>query len=117
MRKIVITGAAGLVGQNLIVRLKDRADLKLVGILRHPSNTLIFRQLHPNTEIVEADLAQSGKWQDAFADADSIVMSQAQIGGLFETEFTANNITATRHVLDAMQTYKVPYLVHISSSV
>ena len=35
MRKIVITGAAGLVGQNLVARLKSRPDLELVGIDKH----------------------------------------------------------------------------------
>jgi nucleoside-diphosphate-sugar epimerase len=38
MRKIVITGAAGLVGQNLVARLKSRPDLELVGIDKHPAH-------------------------------------------------------------------------------
>lgn len=32
-------------------------------------------------------------------------------------EFVDNNVTSTRHILDAMRTHRVPYFVHISSSV
>ena len=35
--KIVITGGAGLVGQNLIVRLKQRGFTHLVAIDKHPT--------------------------------------------------------------------------------
>ena len=41
-RKIVITGAAGLVGQNLIPRLENRNLGELVAIDKHPTNTEIF---------------------------------------------------------------------------
>ena len=39
MSKIVITGAAGLVGQNVIARLKSEPGMQIVGIDKHPSNT------------------------------------------------------------------------------
>ena len=42
---------------------------------------------------LEADLAQPGPWQDMFAGADAVLISQAQIGGLEGAAFTANNIT------------------------
>ncbi|MDR3474692.1 MAG: NAD-dependent epimerase/dehydratase family protein [Devosia sp.] len=117
MRKIIIAGAAGLVGQNLVARLKARPDLKLVGIDKHPANVRLFRQVHPEVEIIEADLAVPGPWADVFAGADTVVINQAQIGGLFEAEFTANNVTATEHILSAVEVHRVPYFVGISSSV
>lgn len=117
MRKIIITGAAGLVGQNLVARLKNRTDLKLVAIDKHTKNVDLFRQIHHDVEMIEADLAVAGEWQKSFAGADSIVLNQAQIGGLFEEEFIANNITATERILDAVRINQIPYFVHISSSV
>jgi nucleoside-diphosphate-sugar epimerase len=117
MQKIVITGAAGLVGQNLVVRLKERSDIELVGIDKHPSNVAIFRQLHPQVEIIEADLARPGDWMRAFEGADAAVISHAQIGGVVAAEFIANNVTATAHVLEAIERSAVPYFVGISSSV
>ncbi len=117
MRKIVITGVAGLVGQNLVARLKDRADLTLVGIDKHPANAALFRKVHPSVELIEADLSRPGSWSEAFAGADAVVINQAQIGGLFEAEFVANNVTASEHILAAIEAHKVPYFVGISSSV
>jgi len=44
-------------------------------------------------------------------------MLQAQIGGTDYCEFVRNNVGSSRLVLDAIKTHRVPYLVHISSSV
>ncbi len=117
MPKIVVTGAAGLVGQNVIARLKTNPDLKIVGIDKHPGNTALLRKLHPEIEVINADLAVEGPWMDAFADADCVLLNQAQIGGLEEQEFIDNNITATEKIVEAMRRHRTPYFVHISSSV
>jgi nucleoside-diphosphate-sugar epimerase len=116
-RKIVITGAAGLVGQNLVARLKSRPDLQLIGIDKHAANIRLFRQLHPGIEMIEADLAQSGTWADCISGADAVVVNQAQIGGLHQAEYEANNVTATRRVLEAVEAHNVSYFVGMSSSV
>jgi nucleoside-diphosphate-sugar epimerase len=121
--KIVITGAAGLVGQNLIVGLLDRAReapdtaLEIVAIDKHPTNTATLARLHPGITVIEADLAEPGAWADSFTGAEALVQLHAQIGGLDGGEFDRNNITATRHVLEATKAAGIPYLVHISSSV
>ena len=116
MTTVLVTGAAGLVGQNLIPRLKARG-FTVVGVDKHPSNTARLRALHPDITVIEADLAQPGAWQDAFAGVDAVVLNQAQIGGLERAEFVANNVTATEHILAAIARHKVPYFVHVSSSV
>ncbi|HEX7915704.1 NAD-dependent epimerase/dehydratase family protein, partial [Rudaea sp.] len=46
--KIVLTGAAGLVGQNLVVELKAQGYTNLVAIDKHEYNLGILRQLHPD---------------------------------------------------------------------
>lgn len=117
MARIVITGAAGLVGQNLIAGIADRGDLQIVAIDKHPTNTAVLAKLHPGIEVIEADLAQPGTWTGAFKGADAVIQLHAQIGGLDPEEFEANNVRATRLVLDAMKAETVPYLVHVSSSV
>ncbi len=117
MKRIVITGAAGLVGQNLVAQLKDRSDLQLVGIDKHHANVALFRQLHPKIEMIEADIARPGEWTRAFAGADAVLINQAQIGGLDEAEFVRNNVEATRLILAEIERHKVPYFVGISSSV
>lgn len=114
---IVITGAAGLVGQNLIPRLKARAAGPLIAIDKHPANARTLARLHPDVRVIEADLAVPGEWQEAFAGAQALVLNHAQIGALSEEPFLANNVTATQHVLAAAKAGGVGYVVHVSSSV
>lgn len=115
--KLVLTGAAGLVGQNLVVELGSRGYRNLVAIDKHAYNLDILRQLHPDVRCVLADLAQPGTWEDEFAGAACVVQLHAQITGKQSGLFVRNNIDATRRVLDAVRAHAVPYLVHISSSV
>lgn len=115
--KIAITGAAGLVGQNLIPRLKARGYGDIVAVDKHPANTALLRRLHPDIEIVEADLARAGPWRQAVAAADVAVVCHAQIGGLDRDAYARNNITATERLLDAVASRPDVYLVHVSSSV
>jgi nucleoside-diphosphate-sugar epimerase len=116
-RPIVITGAAGLVGQNLIPRLKARHAGPLIAIDKHPANTKTLARLHPDVRVIEADLAVDGAWREAFAEARALVLNHAQIGALTEAPFIANNVTATRNVLAAAKASGVGYIVHVSSSV
>lgn len=115
--RIIIPGAAGLVGQNLILRLKERGMDDILAIDKHPDNVPLLRELHPDIEIIEADLADPGPWQDRFAGGDVVVMLQAHIGSSRSEPFVRNNITSTENVLSAISHQGVPYLVHLSSSV
>ena len=113
--KVVITGGAGLVGQNLIVRLLERGckDLRVIDKSSH--NLAVARELHRDVTFIEADLAESGNWQEAFADVDIVVTLHAQIGSLTPEEFHRNNVTATENVLAVVP--RSAYVVHVSSSV
>jgi len=115
--KIVVTGAAGLVGQNLIVQLKANGFNNIVAIDKHPYNTKILANLHPDIKVIFADLAEKGEWQNSFINASCVVMLQAQIGGLTIDPFIRNNINSTKLIIELMKKHNVPYLIHISSSV
>lgn len=115
--KIVITGAAGLVGQNLIVELKQQGYSQLVAIDKHAHNLAILQELHPDVRVVNADLAEPGPWVGEFEGANCAVQLHAQITGKTTDLFVRNNLTATAHVLQAIKDAAVPYMVHISSSV
>lgn len=115
--RIIITGAAGLIGQNLVTRLKGREGLEIVGIDKHPANVRTLRRLNPEIEVIEADLARPGTWERAFDKGGTLVLNHAQIGALEEQPFIDNNITATKNVLEASRRAGLPYIVHISSSV
>jgi len=72
-----VTGAASLVGQNLIPRLKAN-----IGIDKHPANCAIFRKLHPDVRLIEAALAHDDGWHDALFGADTFVSAHAPSGGI-----------------------------------
>lgn len=114
---ILLPGGAGLVGQNLVARLKARGYSNIVVLDKHRANLEVLRQVQPDITAEYADLAEPGDWQRRFVDAEVVVMLQAQIGGNDYQEFVRNNIDSTRLILDAISANSVPYLVHISSSV
>lgn len=116
-RKIIVTGAAGLVGQNLIQRLIARQVGNILAIDKHPVNTALLRRLHPKIAVIEADLAQAGSWEETFAGAEALVLNHAQIGALTEEPFIANNVAATERVIAAAKAAAIGNVVHISSSV
>ncbi|QDM17987.1 NAD-dependent epimerase/dehydratase family protein [Tardiphaga sp. vice278] len=115
--RIAVTGAAGLVGQNIIPRLKARGYTDILAIDKHPANTAILRKLHPDITVIEADLAHADGWQEPLATCDVVVISHAQIGGIDPQAYTDNNVTATRRVIDVLKIRNQAYVVGISSSV
>lgn len=115
--KIVLLGGAGLVGQNLVVLLKDEGFGNLTIVDKHAANVAVLRKMHPELSVIEADMAKPGPWQDAMAGANAVVMLQAQIGGEDESAFTRNNVESTVQAIDACKRHGVDYIVHISSSV
>ncbi|GAC1339354.1 MAG: SDR family oxidoreductase [Acetobacteraceae bacterium] len=115
--RIVVTGGAGLLGQNLIQRLRARGVGTLISIDKHHANNQVLRQQHPDVTVIEADIASPGEWESALEHCSILVIGHAQIGGLNPAEFVRNNVEATRRLLDAAQRRNIPYLVHISSSV
>ncbi len=115
-RKIVVTGAAGLVGQNLIPRLEQESFGEIVAIDKHPTNTETLRRLHPNLRVIHTDLSVAGPWQDEFVGCTHLMNGHAQIGGIYTADYTRNNITATERVIEAAVRNNVSYAVNISSS-
>ena len=115
--KIILPGGAGLVGQNLIPRLKAKGYTNIVVLDKHRHNLDVLQQMHPDITAEWADLAAPGPWSKHFEGVDTVVMLQAQIGAKERETYVRNTVTSTRHVLDAIEKYQVPYIVHISSSV
>ncbi len=115
--KIVLPGGAGLVGQNLVARLKARGYTNITVLDKHRANLAVLRQVQPDITVEYADLAEPGPWQQQFQDADVVVMLQAQIGGNDYQDFVRNNLDATRLILETIQRSQPMQLIHISSSV
>ena len=115
--KIVLPGGAGLVGQNLVARLKANGYTNIIVIDKHKENLEVLRLAHPSIEAHFANLSRLGEWTNHFEDAEVVVMLQAQIGGLDYQEFVENNVDSTRNILSLIKQYDIPKIIHISSSV
>ena len=117
MKKIIVTGGAGLVGHNLVGELANLEEVEIVVIDRNKANLANLKRLHPRIIDVLSDLAEQESWTNHFSQADVVVMLQAQIGGTSEEEFVNNNVVATRNILDCVTEYGINRLIHVSSSV
>jgi nucleoside-diphosphate-sugar epimerase len=99
------------------VLFRSTGEFQLIGADKHPQNTRALRELHPAVEVIEADLAEPGAWQEVAADCDALILLQAQIGGLDPEQFRRNNIASTGLLLEAAARGRRPFVVHVSSSV
>jgi nucleoside-diphosphate-sugar epimerase len=114
---IIITGAAGLVGQNLVLMLQELGYRDIVAIDKHARNLEVLRTLAPDAKTVVADLAEPGDWERLFAPDAVVVVLHAQITGKHPQAFERNNIAATERLLAAVRSAGARFLVHVSSSV
>jgi len=117
MNKIVLPGGAGLVGQNLVARLRAKGYSDIVVIDKHKENLATLKSVQPDVLVELADLSKPGDWQRHFEGAAVVVMLQAQIGGIHYQEFVDNNVSSTHLILEEVRKNKIPQLIHISSSV
>lgn len=115
--QIVITGGAGLVGQNLALMLSEAGYSNVVSIDKHARNLKLLAELNPRTRIVEADVAHSGEWELEFETCDIAIVLHAQITGKTSAPFLRNNVEASKRVFETIASRRVPYTVHVSSSV
>jgi len=115
--RIVITGGAGLVGQNLVLMLTERGYKNIFVIDKHAANLQLLSTLNPGVTTICADVALIGAWSDALIACDVAIVLHAQITAKESATFIRNNIEATRVVLGVLKEHNVPYTIHISSSV
>ncbi len=114
--KIIITGAAGLVGQNL-VHLLIKEGYPVVAMDKNEENLALLREVNPTAKALLVDLSKPGNWEAEFKDATAIVQLQAQISAKTIEPFMRNNVDSVKNVLEACKRYKIKNLVHLSSSV
>jgi len=116
MKKIVVTGAAGLVGQNLIPMLV-KEGYRVTALDRNAHNLALLKQLNPDVKIIQADVSEHGSWEDAFKDVGCVIQLHAQIAAPSAGPFVKSNVEGVKHVLELCKTHKIKNLIHLSSSV
>lgn len=109
--RILITGAGGLIGRQLLLRLKSRGYV-VVGLARGAA---------PDSELIECDLASSGDVGRALslASPDLIIHAAGSLLGTdpaWAIEGYYNNVIAMAHVVRAAIKQGVKRLIFLSSN-
>jgi nucleoside-diphosphate-sugar epimerase len=115
--RVVVTGAAGLVGQNLVLMLRECGYERIVAVDKHAGNLEVLRGLVSEAQIVVGDLAEPGAWEQLFDPESVVVVLHAQITSKHPELFVRNNVNATERLLNVIRARGAAFIVHVSSSV
>jgi nucleoside-diphosphate-sugar epimerase len=115
-KKIIVTGAGGLVGMNLLT-LINKKKYHVIAIDKLKENINLINNIFPDVETHTDDLSKPNKWEDIFKDADCVIQLQAQIASPKSTPYVKNNIDSVKNVIAACKKYNIKNLIHYSSSV
>jgi nucleoside-diphosphate-sugar epimerase len=115
-KTIIVTGAAGLVGQNLVPMLVQQKH-RILAIDRNAHNLALLQRLNPSVQCIRADVSGRGPWESEFRDADIVIQLHAQIAAPKAQPFLRSNVEGVKHVLQLCEQRKVRHLIHLSSSV
>jgi dihydroflavonol-4-reductase len=109
---VVVTGAAGHVGESLIRELAKQGRRIRAIQYRRP---IQFK--HPLIEIAIANLQSAADLDRVFANATAVYHLAAVIpvGTLGQADLINTNVEGTRNVVEACRRQRVPRLVHFSS--
>ena len=117
MKKLLLAGGAGLVGQHLL-HILDKSRYEITVIDKDKSLIKKLKKQFINIKFISADLSN---YKDLFGiqfKFDILVILQAQIKGLNYDEFYNNSVVSTKNLIKLIKLNSInPYVVHISSSV
>jgi len=116
MKKVIITGAAGFLGLNLLTALNTNKN-NVVAIDKNNHNLLLATKINSKIRVLCADLSvYDKKWEKSFKSADCVIQLQAQLASPKEEDYIKNNVISTKNVISACKKYKVNNLVYISTT-
>jgi NAD+ dependent glucose-6-phosphate dehydrogenase len=118
--RVLITGAAGRIGNQVVEELSDSHDLCLIDLrpVRHRNSIVADLSRPPSTNPwVTWFKSKSARWSDAFKGAEVVVHLAADIdpGSLWES-ILPNNIQGTWNVIQTAAEYRVRRVVFASSN-
>lgn len=110
-RKILVTGASGLLGRTLVDRLRENGESIRV-LVRRRSTAL---EGLPGVEVVYGDLGDPDAVDRAIAGTQLVYHVGATMRGRHWAEFEAGTVNGTTNVVDACVKHNVGRLIHVSS--
>ena len=116
MKKILVTGSNGLLGQKLVYKLKERQDVELIATARGV-NRLLDQEGYAYRELDITDKNNVDKVIDAVKPdfiIHSAAMTQVDQCELNQAACDKINVDAVQYIVDAAERNKC-HLVHIST--
>jgi nucleoside-diphosphate-sugar epimerase len=115
-KRIVVTGAAGLVGRAVVRVLRERGD-HVVALVRNPGRAPFLTEL--GVELVESDLSDVAELTEALRGADALIhaagsyrvgIPRSERGAMWDA-----NVGTTTRMLDAAEASGTPRIVDVST--
>jgi len=109
---ILITGATGFVGKNLIPALAKHGRLRI--LVRRTSNIELFKE-KPNIDIVFGDIEKGTGIDAALQNIDMVVHAAARTMGKNYLEYYQTNVLGTLNLIRAMEKRDIKKILLLSS--
>lgn len=117
MKNIIITGAGGLVGLNLLTQLKEQHQ-HIIAIDKNSQRIQLIKRIFPMVQAECIDLScEASQWEHWFVDVETIIQLHAQIQDLEPQPYWDNNVHAVENVVAVAKKQECKHLIHLSSSV
>ena len=117
MKKILVTGATGFLGSNLIQALIKKEEGQIVGMKRANSPMKLVESFRDQVEWIEGDVLDISSLDTAFNGVDEVYHTAAVISyhPALKAKMQQVNVEGTANVVDACLEKKVKKLLHVSS--
>jgi NADH dehydrogenase len=112
---LLITGAGGFVGRQLLQKIDIRKYRKIYCLSRKPESILHHLSSSENVEIVEEDLLEISAWQHLLKDVDTVIHMAAVTGKKAPKEYFNVNAYGTLLLLDRSKEAGVKHFLLVSS--
>jgi 2-alkyl-3-oxoalkanoate reductase len=109
--RILITGAAGLLGRALLARLNSQGE-KIRVLVRRPSPEL---EASPNVDVVYGDLGDAETVDRATRGVDLVYHLGAAMRGRGWADFQAGTVSGTANIVRSCLDHRIKRLVYVSS--
>ncbi len=110
---LLVTGATGFIGKNLIPELIKRGRLRILA--RRTSNVTLFRT-HRDIEIAYGDLEENRGIDEALQGIDTVIHCAARTIGKNFIEYYKTNTIGTAHLIEAMNKEGTKKILYLSSN-